>query len=84
MPRGPKRIGMTPEQIKEGCHALEAARDFLTKVTTAYPIKFDLTEPYGAAHEASKAIDAVGKALTGDGELFSNQRLDPTSPFHKR
>ncbi|MGI9505543.1 MAG: hypothetical protein ACR2RE_21105 [Geminicoccaceae bacterium] len=38
---------------------------------------------YGAAHEATKAIDAVGKALTDDGELFLSQRLNRGKPFHR-
>ena len=84
MPSGPKRIGMTPEEIKDVCHKLEAAHQALNRISAAYPIKFDPAEPYGAANEASQAIIAVGKALTGDPELFSTQRLDPTPPFHKR
>ena len=31
--RGSKRRGLTPEQIKEGCIALEEARSFPVKVT---------------------------------------------------
>lgn len=83
MARGPKRIGLLPQEIKEGCKLLEAARNFLTRVTTTYPIKFDDTEPYGAAHKATEAIDGVGQALTGDQELFSNQRLNKNTPFHQ-
>ncbi len=83
MARGPKRIGLQPKEVKEGCRLLEAAQGFLTRVTTAYPIKFDDTEPYGAAHKATEAIDSVGEALTGDRELFSSQRLNPKPPFHR-
>lgn len=82
-PRGSKRLGLQTDELKEGCQKLQAAHDFLTKVTAAYPIDFEPTEPYGAAHEASKALAAVGKALTGDGELFSSQRLNPKAPFHR-
>lgn len=61
MPRGPKRLGMMDQQIKEGCRTLEAAREFLVKICAAYPIKFDEGEPYGAAHEASEASDRRGR-----------------------
>lgn len=84
MARGPKRIGLPPDDLKEACKALQAAHDWLSKVTAAYPIKFDPAEPYGASNNALNAIDAAGEALTGDAELFSNQRLNPEPPFHRR
>jgi len=79
-----KRIGLLPDQIRDGCANLESASQFLTTVCSEYPIKFDTTEPYGAAHAAIDALHHVGAVLTGDQELFSSQRRNPKPPFHKK
>lgn len=77
MARGSKRLGMTPAEIDAGAEILDAAYCFLTQVTARYPIIFDETEPYGAAHEAHLAIAKVGTALTGSPELFYAQKPRP-------
>lgn len=84
MARGSKRLGLHPDALVEICLVLESAHQALTKVTASYPITFDPAAPYGAAHQATKAIHAVGEVLTGNGELFSSQRRNPNPPFHKR
>ena len=80
MVRGPKRSGLSPNDIEAGMVALEAAHTFLIQVCRTYPIDFDPNAAYGAASSAIKALAQFGTVMTGDSELFRAQKLKPPTP----